>query len=146
MIFTRNKQITVEWFNVLLLSIIEKLPKEYSGLEQQVNDGLIRTVYKRGFAGSNYPDYIGVGYNTKVVDKHDKLKGVEPAEIDKKGLSKSFALSGIKIYHTKTNSFIAAELFIGDGMIMGIVSTPSLNMRDFDNRHIAVDEVVKRYL
>ena len=144
MFLTRKNHITAEWINTLLINVIKNLPIEYNAYVEQINDGIIEKVYKQGFASTVQPNYIGFGYDKRIVSKYDKLGKIDPVVIDKLDLTEGFILSGIEIYNIKEKRYIEIELYFADGLIAGIDSAVRLDMISFDYEKILIKKLVKR--
>ena len=151
-LFNRRKmnkchEMTVAWFSQLWINILLKLPDEYAKYAAQVREGIIRRVAKPGFLATssmNMPNYIGVGYHSDVAKKYDQLSGMDPVEIDKQLLGDFLWLSGVEVFNTKLERYVAVELYFADGLICGFNSNVQLNMTDFDNQNILVKSLTTK--
>lgn len=101
-IFKRSK--IENWEIGLLVNTITKLPKEYTMLLDQINDGLFRNVL---LDASDIPGYVSFGLNNSVYKKHVKYNEV------------SYKITGIKVFNNYTSNFIDYEIYVSDGIING---------------------------
>lgn len=99
------KRTKIEAWEIALLSgVIEKLPKEYASLTDQIKDGLLRGVL---VGVSDIPEYVAFTFNSNVLKKYDKVN------------DRDYKITNIKVYDAKTSSFLPYEIYISSGTISG---------------------------
>ncbi len=101
-LFKRTK--IVNWELQLLRTAIGKLPKEYSSLIDQINDGLFRNVM---LDASDIPGYVSFGYNYKIYKKYSKEDQT------------SYKLTNIEVFDIKSARFLPYEIYVSSGVING---------------------------
>ncbi|UPT68207.1 MAG: hypothetical protein M0D57_06025 [Sphingobacteriales bacterium JAD_PAG50586_3] len=108
MIFNLFNKKVKEWEKALLTNIFSELGGEFLVYKQQIDDALLRGVYR---SSSPTPNYVGFKYNP-VVSKYETPKAGK------------FILSGITVFDTLSNQFIEFKVHFYAGLIMGY-STPN---------------------
>jgi hypothetical protein len=108
MIFNLFNTKVKEWEKALLTNIFSELGGEWLVYKQQIDDGLLRGVYR---SSSPIPNYVGFKYNS-VVSKYETPKAGK------------FILSGITVFDSLSNQFIEVKVHFYAGLIMGY-STPN---------------------
>ena len=124
-LFKRSKIET--WEIVLLRSVLSKLPSEYSRLISQIDDGLLRSVII-----THIPGNVSFGFTSDLLKKYEKPK------------ERDFKLTDIKVYDSKTSSYLPYEIMIGSGMICGYKLGLG-KKADADVGNIDVSNVKKRF-
>jgi hypothetical protein len=123
--FKRTK--VLEWEVRLLKNVIMKLPKEYSYLIDQINDGLFRGVL---VDSSDIPGYVSFTYHSSVLTKYDREQ------------ERDFKIANIKVYDNKSSHFLKYEIYVSSGTINGY-SLEGGNKHDIDFNKIDVTNFVK---
>ena len=144
----------VEWFTALLVGMLELLPAEYRRYLSQARDGIVRRVYKPGFASTDSHTYIGIGYHPDIADKYEDptyaaayeefLDGVEIRQPDLMEPTSDFpeiVVEGLAVWNTALTEYVPVQLWLGYGLIMGIDCTPPMDMATFDNTRIILGEL-----
>jgi hypothetical protein len=101
-LFKRNK--IEKWEIDLLRNVIIQLPKEYSILINQLDDGLLRGVL---VDVSDIQGYVAFTFHSNILKKYDKE------------YEQDFKISNIKVYDNKLSSFIPYEIYVSSGTISG---------------------------
>lgn len=131
MMFGLFKRTKVEnWETELLRNAIAKLPEEYSSLINQIIDGLFRGVLVNV---SDIPGYIAFTFHSDVLKKYD-----EKSEQD-------YKLTNIKVYDTKSSSFLSYEIYVLSGTISGY-SLGGSKKHDVDLSKIEVSDFKKEFI
>ncbi|MFD2521803.1 hypothetical protein ACFSR2_12975 [Emticicia soli] len=101
-LFKRTKK--ENWEIQLLRNVVINLPDEYSYLLSQINDNLLKGVIVEA---SDIPGYVAFTFCASVLKKHEKAS------------VKDFKLTNIKVFDTKTLTFLPYEIYISHGTISG---------------------------
>lgn len=127
-LFKRSKLET--WESNLLKSILGKLPAEYSYLNMQFDDGLIRKVR---IDASDIPGYIAFGFNYDVYKKY--YNKFEPA----------FKLKNIAVYESNSNKYFNFILYVSGAILIGY-SIVENKKGQFDPSKIDLSNLVKEMI
>ncbi|RBL88334.1 hypothetical protein [Chitinophaga flava] len=92
------------WETELLRNTLMALPKEYSALIDQINDGLFRGVLVNV---SDIPGFVAFTFNSGVLKKYENEN------------ENDYKLTNIKVFDDKTLSFVPYEIYVSAGMISG---------------------------
>ncbi len=101
-LFKRKK--IENWETDLLRNVLMKLPKEYSSLMSQINDGLFRGVL---VDVSDIPGYVAFTFHSNILKKYDREE------------ERDFKISNIKVYDNKSLDFVSYEIYVSGGTISG---------------------------
>jgi hypothetical protein len=101
-LFKRTK--IEDWEIQLLRNVVTKLPDEYSGLINQINDDLFRGVL---VGVSDIPGYVAFTFHPEVLHKYDRKN------------ERDFKLTDIKVYDRKSSNFLPYEIYVSSGTISG---------------------------
>jgi len=122
----RSFEIDIDWFNKMLIAVLEKLPSEYSIYLNQINEGILQGVFPvTGYLNH----YIGVSFHREVIKKYKK-KG-----------EKNFSITGVKIFNENIRKDVNLEIFFNNRVIAGVSSDVELIQSDLDLSKINIDFV-----
>ncbi|WP_126974503.1 hypothetical protein [Gynurincola endophyticus] len=127
-LFKRTK--IENWEIDLIRNVITKLPSEYSNLIDQINEGLLRGVL---VGVSDILGYVAFTFHSNILKKYDRET------------ERDFKLTNIKVYDSKSLSFVPYEIYVSSGTISGY-SLIGCKGRDVDLRKVDVSEFKKEYI
>ena len=118
------------WETQLLRNVIIKLPHEYRGLLNQIDNGLLKGVL---IGISDISGYVAFTFHSDVLKKYDRVN-----ELD-------FKLSNIKVYDKKLSGFLTFVIYISSGTISGY-SLTGAKKHDIDVEKIDVSSFKKEFI
>jgi hypothetical protein len=119
--FKRTK--IAKWEMDLLKNVIEHLPEGYRHFQEQIDQGLFRSVL---IGYSDIPGYVGFSFNEGMIDKFEKKH------------EKSFTLTGIRVFDKKSKEYLPYSIFFSAGTIIGY-AVGGYPKYDLDINDIKVD-------
>ncbi|MHA3789596.1 hypothetical protein ACX0HA_15400 [Flavobacterium hauense] len=117
------------WEIQLLKKALEKLPKEYSSLIDQINDGLLKGVL---IHASDINGYIAFTYNSNVLKKYE-IKN-----------ESGFKLGNIRVFDKKSLRFLILTIYVSSGTINGYALTGGKKY-DLDLNNLDISSLKKEY-